>query len=85
MAENHAPSPEEIIEAGKVYHLYKWETLITRMFWFDDEEALRGRDVRDRMWVMWNVGRIAANAQYSDDYHKVVEMAYEKSKRHEEE
>ena len=81
MAENHTPSPEEIIEATKIYRLYQWETLITRMFWFDDEEALRGRDVRDRMWIMWNLARIAANEQHSDDYHKVVKKAYEKSKK----
>ena len=86
MSENpQGPSLEELIEATKTYHLYKWETLITRMFWFDDAEALPGRDARDRMWIMWNLARIAANEQYSDDYHKVVKMAYERSKRHEEE
>ena len=72
------PSLEEVIETTNKLYRSQWKVIITLLF--HDQE----QDVRDRMWIMWSLARIAANEQYLDELNKVVQDVYEKSKKQEE-
>ena len=82
MAENpQCPSPEEVIESMKTSTISMFERLVSVLFGsLDGPRNYSASELRDRMWIMWSLARIAANEQWLDTFDSVVRAKYTKLK-----
>ena len=82
MAENpQCPSPEEVIDTMQRSAISAWERLVSVLFGsLDGPKNYTGSELRDRMWIMWSLARIAANEQWLDTFDSVVRAKYTKLK-----
>ena len=81
MAENHTPSPEEVIESLKNSQRSQWKFIISFLFGpILNNKTYRANDLRDRLWIMWCLARAAAQEQYLDELHPIVQELYNERK-----
>ena len=82
MAENpQCPSPEEVMEVLKNYQRSQWKFILSFLFGpIGDDKTYRANDLRDRLWIMWSLARAAAQEQFLDELHPIVEELYNERK-----
>ena len=82
MSENpQGPSLEEVMEALKNYQRKQWRFIVSFIFGpIGDDKTYRANDLRDRLWIMWCMARIAANEQFFDELDAAVEELYNERK-----
>ena len=78
MAENpQSRSPEEIIATLKNYQRILWKYILSFLFGpIGDDKTYRANDLRDRLWIMWCMARAAAQEQFLDELHPIVQELY---------
>ena len=82
MAENHTPSPEEVIESLKNSQRSQWKFIISFLFGpILNNKTYRANDLRDRLWIMWCLARAAAQEQFLDELHPIVQELYNERKK----
>ena len=78
MAENpQCHIPEEVMEALKNYQRRQWRFIVSFIFGpIGDDKTYRANDLRDRLWIMWCMARAAAQEQFLDELHPIVQELY---------
>ena len=82
MSENpQGPSLEEVMEALKNYQRKQWKFIVSFLFGpIGDDKTYRANDLRDRLWIMWSMARAAAQEQFLDELHPIVQELYNERK-----
>ena len=82
MSENpQGPSLEEVMEALKNYQRKQWKFIVSFLFGpIGDDKTYRANDLRDRLWIMWCMARAAAQEQFLDELHPIVQELYNERK-----
>ena len=78
MAENpQSRSPEEIIATLKNYQRILWKYILSFLFGpIGDDKTYSANDLRDRLWIMWGLARVAAADQFLEDLEPIVQEEY---------
>lgn len=75
------PSLEEVMEALKNYQRKQWKFIASFLFGpIGDDKTYRANDLRDRLWIMWCMARAAAQEQFLDELHPIVQELYNERK-----
>ena len=82
MSENpQCPSHEEVIESLKRWQRSQWKFIASFLFGpIGDDKTYRANDLRDRLWIMWCMARAAAQEQFLDELHPIVQELYNERK-----
>ena len=73
------PSLEEVVETTKQVINAQWKLMVSFLFGsIDGTKTYTKREVRDRMWVIWSLARMAAHDNSLEEFDAIVREVYER-------